>query len=134
MSVDEVRRCRHCRVEVQRIDYVLGPSWMHTPGGNRSAGVAYESCRLTVAEPEETMLERIVRTTLEATSLPPLPDRVKVAPDVLEQLKAHAREAATASPSWSPPAIGSLFGIPVEVDEDLAPGEFRVEPEGWDRR
>lgn len=129
MSVDEVRRCKHCRVEVRLVNYALGPSWRHVvPGG--SFGSEYLRCRLTEAEPEETPLERIVRAALEAASLPPLPERVRVAPDVLEQLKAHAERATSARPSWSPPAIGALFGIPIKVDEDLAPGEFRVDPEG----
>jgi len=130
---ETVRRCKHCRVEVTLVNYALGPSWRHVvPGG--SFGSEYLLCKLTAAEPEQTPLERIVDAALAATSLPPMPERVKVAPDVLEQLKAHARKATSARPGWSPPAIGSLFGIPIEVDEDLAPGEFRVEPEGWDRR
>lgn len=127
MSVDEVRRCKHCRVEVRLVNYALGPSWVHVvPGG--SFGSGYRSCRLTEAEPEETPLERIVRVMRETASLPPLPERVRVAPDVLEQLKAHAKRATSARPSWSPPAVGVIFGIPIKVDEDLTPGEFRVDP------
>ena len=130
--MSETRRCTHCRVEVALVNYSLGPEWRHKRPGNARIGSEYRFCEVTVAEPEQTVLERIVNAALEA--LPPLPDRVKVAPDVLEQLKAHARETTSARPSWSPPAIGSLFGIPLEVDEDLAPGEFRVEVDGWDRR
>jgi len=131
---ETVRRCKHCRVEVELVNYSLGPEWRHKRPGNARIGSEYRYCEATVAEPEQTPLERIVEAALAATSLPPLPERVKVAPDVLDQLRAHARETTSARPSWSPPAIGSLFGIPIEVDEDLAPGEFRVEPEGWDRR
>jgi len=130
MSGQEARRCKHCRVEVQLVNYALGPSWRHTPNGDTREHSTYLSCKLTVAEPEPTMLERIMAAMHEAASLPPQPERVRVAPDVAERLRRLASVPSTARPDWPHYAIGRAFGIPVEVDEELPSGEFRVVPGG----
>jgi hypothetical protein len=49
----------------------------------------------------------------------------------------QARSAATASvepaPPWRPDPITSLLSIPVRVDEDLPPGEWRLIENGTDK-
>lgn len=46
--------CRHCGARIQRINFALGPEWMHwpTPDGNYHTSELYRSCKAsTIAEP-----------------------------------------------------------------------------------
>jgi hypothetical protein len=52
------------------------------------------------------------------------PEKIRVADDLFEQLKARATETSSHP---LPAHLGHFFGIPVEVDEDLEPGEFKVD-------
>jgi hypothetical protein len=123
--MSETRRCKHCRVEVEFVNYSPGPEWRHKRPVR--IGSEYRFCRLTAAEPEPTPLERLVEALLEASALPPPPDAIKVAPDVAEAMREYARVSTGTCSPFLEPVLGSAFGIPVKVDEDLAPGEWRIE-------
>lgn len=53
MSTEDITRCKHCRERIERINFSLGPKWMHwpTPWGNYSMGEKYEYCHGSRAEP-----------------------------------------------------------------------------------
>lgn len=48
-------RCLHCNQQVRRINYALGPEWMHVePGASfptERKGTAWRYCRKSVATP-----------------------------------------------------------------------------------
>lgn len=53
------------------------------------------------------------------------PREIRLARDLYEQTLAEAHERFT----YASPGIGSsAYGIPLVVDDDLAPGEWHVEP------
>lgn len=51
MSRDDERKCKNCGRRIRKVNYLLGPKWMHiAPGDN--FGSEYWDCRRTVAQPE----------------------------------------------------------------------------------
>jgi hypothetical protein len=44
--------CRHCQVEIVKVNFSLGESWMHQREGASGHNGQYQFCRLTKAEPE----------------------------------------------------------------------------------
>lgn len=50
-------RCKHCRNYIRKINFVLGPTWMHvnrdTSFPTQMNGGMWEFCKIQVAEPEE---------------------------------------------------------------------------------
>lgn len=71
-------------------------------------------------------LDELVREMLAATEGPPPPREVRVARDLYDEMKARVAHDSDRRPTWTAPAIGALFGIPVVIDDELAPGEFRI--------
>lgn len=45
--------CVHCGGRIIKVNYALGPSWVHQPPGSAFMDNTYISCRLTVATPPE---------------------------------------------------------------------------------
>jgi hypothetical protein len=74
------------------------------------------------------IIDRLVRLLDEVGPATPLPERVVVSREILEQLK---RRATVASGHTLPAGmVGTLYGIPLEVDETLTAGQWRVQRQG----
>lgn len=77
--------------------------------------------------PAPLSLDNLMRVVLEATNVPPPPERVKVARDVYEAMRSRAVAETTIAYR---PTFSAVFGIPLEVDDELAPGEWHVVERG----
>ena len=43
--------CAYCRQRIVRVNYSMGPEWVHQPEGAAFADGQYTFCRITVATP-----------------------------------------------------------------------------------
>lgn len=80
MTNDHRKKCKHCKHEIEQVNYILGREWMHvnpsTSFPTTHNGGYWSACRLTSAEPLEEKDEKNYQFAEEVARRAGLPVRM----------------------------------------------------------